>query len=72
MMEVGALTQQFQLYDKNYNTTNYQWISLYTFPEERCIPKDHNDIVWPKMKQAIINALHNDKTNKQLLVSIDE
>ena len=71
-MEVGALTEQFQLFDKNYNTTNYRWIALYTFPEERCIPKDHNDIVWPKMKQAIINALHNDETYKQLLVSIDE
>jgi hypothetical protein len=71
-MEVGALTEQFQLYDKDYNTTNYRWIALYTFPEKRCIPKDHDDTVWPKMKLAILNALHNDKTYKQLLASIDE
>jgi hypothetical protein len=71
-MEVGARTEMYQLFDKEYNSTNYIWVAYYAFPEERCIPKDHSDVVWPKMKQAILKALHNDKTYKQLLASITD
>jgi hypothetical protein len=63
--EFGSASAQYRHDDGK----SYRWIAVYTSSEGLCIPNNLNEIVYPKMKEAILAALYKNETYKNLLAS---